>query len=551
MQVFPASDSERIQTSIYGPDGTQQTPVSTSFEDVFNNLKAFDEGNMPGIPAGFRSTRDDTWALKSDDIAELENSLRDQGVDEDTISDVSKQLYASPSAPTVGDAMAVARGESRKTDYLDENEVVVFNSLLQKLGFTNDEIAGIETKALRGKGLDILNAVKGKFTANAPISMTEGEAAVLGKALDLPAKDLAALKKIFGNATEQTLDGKGFAELFRSAEATLQLRRSELAKLQETMPQAVKDMMEQAKIRRRLLQDSDNRSSKRAEYTAFMAKDNLTRDRNKDVDGKTPAARRSLVSELLGKDDDATSTAVVDAEKTASREKHDADQSTKGKHGDLSGWLKQNAAEKLERDSASDMRKHALGSKLDILAGANFAVLQPNPANAAQSAAIPASQLPMYNDTIFDQVQQGILKNAIDGSHQIVMRLDPPEMGKLTLSLTVANGEVKALIRTDKEATTGIIQEQLTQLKASLEEQGLKVSSLDVQTRAQNDMEQQGWTGAEQHNHEQAMQERERMLRLVRTRIQDGEFLAQNVHGESRIHMKAAGLSPAGLHVIA
>jgi flagellar hook-length control protein FliK len=158
-----------------------------------------------------------------------------------------------------------------------------------------------------------------------------------------------------------------------------------------------------------------------------------------------------------------------------------------------------------------------------------------------------AAKAEIYQGRIFEQVERGIIKNATDGSKQIVLRLDPPELGKLTLSLTVAQGEVKALIRTESTATTQMISEQLAQLKHSLEEQGFKVSSLEVETRTQSHAGTDTWTGAEQHNQEQQVLEQARFLRLSRVRAKNDDVLAQRMQ-----HVEhPASISASGLHIIA
>lgn len=191
--------------------------------------------------------------------------------------------------------------------------------------------------------------------------------------------------------------------------------------------------------------------------------------------------------------------------------------------------------------------KAALAAKVQSSSGAVFSAFGQQENSSAQPQNAETAKAQVYQERIFEQVERGILKNAIDGSRQIVLRLDPPELGKLTLSLTVAHGEVKALIRTDSAATTQVVSEQLAQLKQSLEEQGFKVASLDVETRADSHAGTDNWSGTEQHNQEREMLEQSRFMRLARTRAREGDALAQTMHNVDQ----PASLSASGLHIIA
>lgn len=211
---------------------------------------------------------------------------------------------------------------------------------------------------------------------------------------------------------------------------------------------------------------------------------------------------------------------------------------------DLFGAQRQSSA-----GSEADAAKAALNAKVHD-GGATFGLFgqgenSSTSAQNAQSAQQAKSEI--YHERIFEQVERGIIKNAADGSKQITLRLDPPELGKLTLSLTVAQGELKAVIRTESAATTQVVSEQLAQLKQSLEEQGFKVSSLEVETRAQSHAGTDNWNGTEQHNQEREMLEQARFLRLARTRATEGETLAQSMQSIEQ----PASISASGLHIIA
>jgi flagellar hook-length control protein FliK len=127
------------------------------------------------------------------------------------------------------------------------------------------------------------------------------------------------------------------------------------------------------------------------------------------------------------------------------------------------------------------------------------------------------------------------------------LRLDPAELGQLTIMLTVNKGEVKAIFQADNEVAASALSEQMSQLKATLEEQGLKVADLEVQTKLADDPSRQQWAGSDAFNREREMREQARMARLARLRQEAGEGLAQDMHNIS----KQEKIALTGLHIIA
>lgn len=85
---------------------------------------------------------------------------------------------------------------------------------------------------------------------------------------------------------------------------------------------------------------------------------------------------------------------------------------------------------------------------------------------------------------------------------QMVIKLNPEHLGELTLKVSVtANGSVNASFHSDNAAVRTIIENSLVQLKQELNEQGLKVDSVDVYAALDGglpqDQGQQAWQNGE------------------------------------------------------
>ena len=139
---------------------------------------------------------------------------------------------------------------------------------------------------------------------------------------------------------------------------------------------------------------------------------------------------------------------------------------------------------------------------------------------------------------VMEQVQSGLLKNLNNGRTQLTLQLDPPNLGRVAVILQIQDKEVRALIRPSSPEVAQMVSDNLARLKASLEQQGLRVAKIEVQTQTQEG-QTQTWQGQEEHN-----KARERMreaIRIARMRGLDKtgktdheEMPAAEIHLESR-----------------
>jgi hypothetical protein len=87
----------------------------------------------------------------------------------------------------------------------------------------------------------------------------------------------------------------------------------------------------------------------------------------------------------------------------------------------------------------------------------------------------------------------------------------------------------------------------MAELKTALEEQGLKVKELDVQTGLSDSGLADRWDGHREHNLMQDANQRDRMVRLARIRRESGS----DMDGKSALERPQAADSNAGLHIVA
>ncbi len=81
---------------------------------------------------------------------------------------------------------------------------------------------------------------------------------------------------------------------------------------------------------------------------------------------------------------------------------------------------------------------------------------------------------------IIHQVIEAIKVNVSQATSSMELQLNPEHLGKISLNVVTRNGAVTATITAQNEAVKGVIESQIVQLRESLNNQGLKVQSVEV-----------------------------------------------------------------------
>ncbi|MDR1243385.1 MAG: flagellar hook-length control protein FliK [Deltaproteobacteria bacterium] len=397
------------------------------------------------------------------------------------------------------------------------------------------------------------------------IHITKEEAAALTKALNLSPRTSENILNRFDDAAELEMNSQEFSKLFAEAGFELDKEETQMNKIRALVPEAVRAMLQNAKIIKVSAADADNRASVKTKNSEALIRETaLLLDEDEDSQrGKVSNIRKSTVlgdildkagkpvkAEVSGKIAETTldahpATRTTENSRSGEEQREAFDENLAHRFG--SGRRQEAerspAAAKPQVNENIDPGKEALTAKT-----APAGIIFSQPAAEASSARNPQPDTAeIYRERIYERLEQGIIKNAIQGSRQIILRLDPPDLGRLTLNLTVANGEIKALIRTEHSEVTQAVAEQLAQLKNSLEEQGFKVADLDVQTRTQDQADMQNRDGSGQQELKEKMEAEAEFLRLARLGERDKEALAWSMHNNTH----TATIAETGLHLVA
>lgn len=93
----------------------------------------------------------------------------------------------------------------------------------------------------------------------------------------------------------------------------------------------------------------------------------------------------------------------------------------------------------------------------------------------------PAWQSALLNPgEILDQVRIQLLTGAKTGEKRISVQMQPPELGKLNIELSLNDKQIEARIYTEHQAVREVVLSQLEQLRAQLSQEGWTLGKVDV-----------------------------------------------------------------------
>ncbi|MGV6996692.1 flagellar hook-length control protein FliK [Desulfovibrio sp. QI0430] len=204
---------------------------------------------------------------------------------------------------------------------------------------------------------------------------------------------------------------------------------------------------------------------------------------------KTPAANQihaqSATQQAAVLDD----KGQKNADSNSGQSESDKDQKGKSAWGDLLGKV--------------DTQSAAVAARGSTPAYAAAQAMQA--AHTAQNTTdvqVPSAVAPIGRQ-VAQQVEQGMLSTVKGGGTRLDLQLNPQELGSITVSLSVRNGEVSAVIRSEKSETNDMISRQVDAIRMNLEQQGLKVDKLEVRQETRQEQSSASWQDFSQHNSRQ------------------------------------------------
>ncbi|MHC1700633.1 MAG: flagellar hook-length control protein FliK [Humidesulfovibrio sp.] len=409
--------------------------------------------------------------------------------------------------------LAARMSGTKKAVELSASQGLDLQSMFQKLGFAPDAAKTMVADVAKGEGVKVLGQIQQKLSTmseDQTLDLDSKEMATLFKALRLPAATANKLAGLLGPDT--TVAGlKGALDLV--GQEMLQLRAQGESQDSDLLRSIAKVMKKDVdKVRRE----------------AGLATDSADKPQGKDAD------QPRLTVEVK----------APDRNDAKWFDKHEQQQKRAG--GEEASWREFLARVKGE-DASGQAKSGGQGARdtMDALLGkatGQPGVQQARTETGQQAKAWEKVAAPR----LLDQVQEALLKDLGQGRKQMTLELDPANLGRLQVMLQVKDKDVHAILRADDPETAKMLTAQMDTIKKALEDQGLKVQSLEVQTGLASRQDQQLFS-ADQHNQAQERQDLSNLFSRLRMLRSDGNALAQEMHNPGMQEI----LSDKGLHVIA
>lgn len=549
------------------------------------------------------STLEDASAIPASEIqltdAELQkvaDSLRKDGVDEGIVQKI-EALMGNPGGVTIGDIVKAVSGTQPAK--LTEGDLVRIKSFTDKLdpsGVLSEKTLallrdGNTTQAWTALQQAIMNA-----DPDSVLNIERDEILSLGKALRLDDKTLDGLSKIFGGNEEVALSPEGLRQLLNPAQVNLAETTSAQEKLALALSKALPSVLKEARQRLALEAATTNRTARRVQQSDILIQDTVTKNgfvrqntqpptAEKESSGGTPDGRGEKAVEDVSQKGE-----VTDA---GTRTSHVAQGSETGQMPPTNGkgqFATPAAGQSLDSGTKEGKDGKTGQDGKTGKEGQNFSLGAINTAKTSESADVKAPSNPWetllqrldmvqtpgsvplnmsgngnmaqasqgrfsgVSNQVLSQVEQGMLTAMRDGTRRLELQLNPLELGAVNVLLTTSrNGEVSALLRPERAETASLLMQQMDQIRVNLEEQGIKVEKVDVQTQL-NDERGTTWQGMDQHNASQDEQSRslgfDRLRRLNRVRGAVND-VADTLRPGSLVGAGSRGYTGSSLNLVA
>lgn len=455
--------------------------------------------------------------VSRESFEEAKPILAKAGVSDAEMADLAARVQAGTLTwgqltQTLGGHMTGAK----KSAGLTTAETAQVQSLFQRLGFGPTDAADMAKAVAKGDGMRALSTMQNKLSTmadDASLGLDKDELATFFKALRLPK---GASDKLLAQLGEQSTAG-------------------DLKNALAQMGVSLKDQQTKSAAA-----DSDLAKS----LAKLMDKDaaKSARDASGSATATADGSAGKVGFELKTKDKN--DTGWFDQHENSQRKANEnVWNSFNAKvREDVSG---QAAAAGLA-SQASQTTQTTAKEGLDALAAGRAAQL-----SAQTGKAETSQQTKAYSNVaapkMLDQVTEAMLKDLGQGRKQLTVQLDPENLGRVQVMLQVKGKEVSALLRAEDADTAAMLSANMEGLKKTLEEQGLTVQNIEVQTGLAQQQNQQASFNAEQHNQAQQQQDLSRLFGQLRTLRADSAEVAPDMQNAGA----QAILADQGLHIIA
>jgi len=517
-----------------------------------------------------------TMRMSKEDFAQLKESLRKSGLSDTDIEELESRID-TPEGLTWGGFMSflqtkITGGQSTAVLSVEDKRQV--QSLLGKLGFTPGETTDLLSGLADGQAAKVWGVISGKLAAmsdDASVSITPSETQSLARALGLSTGAQTRLAELVASLGESDTGNRNIKTALLAIAAEVKDQDLSEAKALAQVKELASQVFVAAQKREfgQSLSDSrEDQVARKAMLAREMAAEGSDAAKDGKVSGSKSVADLNFASQRMAETAKGMENAAANENDEKLLSAKEQAQSTRGDASSQNGQVatKQAAQSDVGQDgrnksmdsrdgknftqsgtdrtaasgvggkdaagtqNASDqdwagfwgkigvdggsVKSQAASDASSVLAGLSTTTTTTAATQTVQAAAVRGADSYVSTD-VLRQVENGLMQNLGQGVNRLTISLTPDELGTINVMLTVRDKDVQAVIKAETPEAAKIISEQLSRVREQLEEQGLKVSKLEVQTGLARQEDQAAWQGAGQHNEAQRQKEELSMMRTA------------------------------------
>lgn len=483
--------------------------------------------------------------VSREDWNEIKEDLEEYGLDKKDIAELEEKVM-SKNGITYGQLVSELSGmmKGMKGISLSPVQEQNLNSIFSQLGFNPDESKQLLASIRKGNLGSVVEKMQAKLAAmpdSEKLQLSEDETKTLTDLFKLGGDTGKKLSQLLATDGATVADfKKGFSVLKTALAQQQSAQDAKDVKLVKSVSDSLRSAMDKA---------SDQSPSVVRMASAEVISDSM--GVTKEIGDSTKQDTQNVAESSAQKDGNPAKNGT-DMKGGANPDKQQAGQSedkNSNRH-----WLEQLLSDSNDVDGWNDFFGKLTdesfvkgeGQFTGNVFGNGVGFLQ-SAVKSAQAGKTDVMWEKTARSNILEQVQEGVFKNLGQGRKQLTLQLNPHDLGAVNVMLQVKNKDVQATIRAENPETAKVIAEQLEVVKQALEEQGLKVEKLEVQTGISDGQTDSSWKNAEDHNSAQYQEMMSEMRRRWQTLRQEGTSLAQEMQSVSH----KAQISQSGLYIVA
>ncbi len=420
-------------------------------------------------------------------------------------------------------SMQAIMGEAKSLTKREEQALL---SLSQKLSNNNENGEDIFAKLASSSSNNILNTLENLVSTKEEVSITKSEMAALASAMQISDAEKNKLMQLFGQSDKIQLNTKNFETIFASSRQEMQDKQSQLLELANNLSEKLDSLTDDARKRIEFEASTQNKEDKLTSQTRLQMENSILNNvldsfKKSTLKNETLANEVKIIEANINEKDlvQKSTTERIDTVLNAkAEERREVLNFQPTANSSFVDSLKSSVSLTRNGQESSSEQKNTK-ENFNFLASS----LQNNSSSSAKTTTNANVNTKFEQAFVSSQLSNNISTAVKNNVTKLEVRLNPVELGAVNVILTAKDGELRALIQPEKEETMHTINQQIAAIKKELEAQGVKLESIEVELRsddqnsysyAENSMQEEGQEHGQSNTQEQMQAELEDLNRL-------------------------------------